>query len=162
MSMVDLHAAYALISKHLDLAKFRGPRPESLIRSAEAALGIGFPPTYRDFVSRLASGRFGPDEFYGLEDERFEHPHGMDAVARTLHDRGKYGLSNNLIAIYEPGDGSVYTLDSSRPDKHGEYPVVEWDGPESDRVIIAQDFGAFFLMIVREVLTDEGRGQRAV
>lgn len=126
-------------------ADFDGPKPERLIRLAEDALGLTFPPTYRMFLSRLGSGDLFGYEFYGVINEDFEHSGIPDAIWLTLDERRTADLNPSFILISDTGYGGYYAIDTSQTTPGGDNPVVEWhhfDPPEVRR-FVAEDFGAF-------------------
>ena len=65
-----------------------GPRPEELVAAAERALGLEFPPGYREFVLDLGAGDVGGEEFFGVVDDGFEDSAIPDGVWLTLRERG--------------------------------------------------------------------------
>jgi len=158
MSMHDYEEAVKIMAKYPDKQSFVGPRPESLIQAAERALGLGFPPTYRRFLLEYGAGGFGSSEICGVIDDDFEHSSVPDAIWYTLIERSEARLPNDLIVIYEVGDGELFCLDLGAKENE-EAPVVAYQPgipPEKQgrerREIIAKDFGEFLLQIVqREV-----------
>lgn len=150
MSMSSYREAVELITRHLDLADFAGPRSESLITAAERKLGIRFPPTYRLFLSEFGAGSFGSEEIFGVIDEDFEASSVPDAIWWTLQDRKNWQLPDHLIAIYDVGNGEVFYLDLSAKVT---VPVIVYDtayAPEDQSgEVIAADFGEFFLELVQ-------------
>jgi hypothetical protein len=139
-----------------DLADFVGERPEELVAAAEAALGFGFPPSYRSFVSRLGAGNFGSFEIYGIIDLPFEGPI-PDAVWATLEERAEpSNLPLSMIVIGDDGMGGTYVLDTA---KGVEPPVEVWNGggsdPDDELERLAPTFGDFLLESVRDELADQ-------
>jgi hypothetical protein len=142
MGMQDYEAALDVIRSNPALAKFVGPRDPGLVDTAEQALGLRFPPTYRRFLEDLGAGNFGPFEVLGVIDEDFEESMVPDGIWYTLTER-ETGLPDDLAIVGEVGDGSLYglRLDGSG----GEAPVVLFEpGAEDGRDEVAfEDFGAF-------------------
>jgi antitoxin YobK len=148
MTVAAVEHAVALCQRHPS-AHFAGPRPES-VPSAESALGVALPPSYRRFVERLGAGSIGPFEVYGLTSEPFDGPI-PDAVWATLTSRrGPSQLPASMVVIGDDGMGGEYVLDTA---KGAEPPVELWYGGAStsgdllERV--ADSFGAFLLDGVR-------------
>lgn len=157
MSMHDFEQALQLIAANAASADFAGPRPDQLISSAEYALGLTFPPTYRSFVGRLGAGAFGGDEFYGVITDGFENSSVPDAIWLTLKQRITSQSPRSLIFVSDTGDGAYYAIDVSQVTTDGESPIVEWWpgaplGAIGNRKVIANDFGEFFLQQVQEAL----------
>lgn len=57
MGMAELEEGLSLVAEHPDASFFAGPRDEDLVKAAEMALGVTFPPTYRPFRVRAGGGR---------------------------------------------------------------------------------------------------------
>jgi hypothetical protein len=151
--MKDLERALALIAEHPDAASFAGKRSELVVRSAEKALGLKLPPTYRRFVLALGAGSFGAAEIYGVIDVDFEKSSVPDAVWVTLRAREKKDLPADLVIVNQEDD--EVTCLRIRPDA-AEGPVLILDvGEDPDRVgthTAAEDFGAYLLSRVEEEL----------
>ncbi len=132
-----------------------GPRKESLVAAAEAALGITFPPTYRRFVRELGAGAIAGEEFYGVVGGDFVNSAAPDVVWVTLNARVEYGLAHAHVYIYNLGDGTGAYLDTARIDISGECPVVaKHSVPRVDEPVehMASDFGAFFYTTIKRAL----------
>lgn len=156
MSLDDYKTAAKLIEEHAALADFEGPKPESLVRKAEAALGLEFPPTYREFLLEFGAGDFAGEEFYGLLDDNFKTSSIPNGIWLTLNERKNRCIPDSLIIVYAVGEGTVFALDSGRSNRIGEYPViaVPINHPLENNSLetIAEDFGRFFLETVRGAL----------
>ena len=155
MSLADVDKAISL-TRQSPRARFLGWRPEALIRSAEAALGLPFPPSYRRFVSELGYAAIGGQAIYGVFDNNFVDSRVPDGIWVTLNERKFPNTPHEMIVVGSTGYCSYYVLDTARRTPDGECPVVEWwpgsgDDP-GDCKVIAEDFGAFFLMLVQEAL----------
>jgi hypothetical protein len=151
--MDDLESALAAIAAHGKEAGFVGRRSEIVVRSAEKALGLRFPPTYRRFLLELGAGSFGSSEIYGVVDIDFENSCVPDAVWATVQARERDDLPVDLIAIGQ--DDDELTCLQIRP-KAEEGPVIALNaGEDPERVgtrAVANDFGAYLLSRVREEL----------
>lgn len=157
MSMNDLNDALKIIEANPSAAFFVGEKSPELVEKAELALGIRFPPSYREFVSRLGCGSFGSFEVYGIASDDFENSCVPDGIWLTLDERRSIGLPGHLILIYSVGEGTTFALDSSQRGDDGECPVVAWPvggASDSGLEVIAKDFGEFLLSMVREELLD--------
>lgn len=161
MGMKEYKQAVEIMNQYVELMDFVGPRSESLIAAAEKALEIRFPATYRRFLSEYGAGAFGSDEIYGIIDADFEKSAVPDAIWFTLLERKNWGLSSNLIAIYDADDGELFCLNVEKMPSE-EAPIITYQPaypPEEQRLeIIAKDFGEFLLQIAqRQVDWKEGR-----
>ncbi|MCZ7567371.1 MAG: SMI1/KNR4 family protein [Ardenticatenaceae bacterium] len=152
MSMRDYELAANMMEEHPNTMDFIGPRPESLVRTAEQALGVTFPPTYRRFLLEYGAGGFGSSEIYGVIDENFEESSIPDAIWYTLTERKEVNLPNGLVVIYAVGDGGLYCLDLQSK-KVDEAPVVVYEpglpNEEQFYEVVAKDFGEFLLDLVQ-------------
>lgn len=141
-----------LLEDHLDEADFE-PQPEERVERAERRLGIRFPPTYRRFLLELGAGGVGSEEIYGLINDDFDESRPPQAVGLTLGLRREGQISDDLVVVYNLGQGSYYALDTGRPRPDGEAPVVGLtpglSGAGNELEVIASDFGSFFLETVR-------------
>jgi antitoxin YobK len=155
MSVKDLQQAFGLIDS-LPGADFHGPKDEHIIKKAEQALGIEFPPSYRMFLSRHGCGDVFGVEFYGIIDENFTDSRIPDSIWLTLNERGTAGLPASMILISDTGDGGYYAIDTSHRNSTLESPVVQWwsglHNDKDDGQIVAEDFGAFMLHQIQEAI----------
>ncbi len=133
---------------------FEGPKPESLVARAEAALGLTFPPSYRQFLLDLGSGDVAGFEVYGLVDEDFVDSAVPDAIWLTLEERESNGLDPRFIIIGALGDGTYDCLDTAHLDASREAPVVQLSADFEDPVKLADSFGEYFLAEVESALSD--------
>lgn len=149
MGMADYEKAKGIISGNQAKAHFAGPRPEELVRAAEAALHVSFPPVYRRFLLEYGAGSFGWVEFYGVIKNDFMHSSVPDGIWSTLTQRQMAKLPHELVIVGDSGTGDLYALDLATND--GSVVIVS---PGSDKVTrekVASDFGAFFLQQVQQV-----------
>jgi len=154
VSLQQLQSAFELLAQS-DIADFHGAKSEELIRQAENALDLRFPPTYRAFVSRFGCGGLRGYEFYGLIDENFVNSGIPNAVWLALRDRIDYGLPKSFIPICDTGLGGYYVIDVSQINADGDSPVIEfWPGAPDPigKNCIAKDFGEFFCERVRDAI----------
>jgi hypothetical protein len=157
MSISSLNEAFNLIEKSKEKADFEGEKPESLIKSAESALGLKVPPTYKKFLKKYGCGDINGFEFFGLIHENFEQSGEPDFVWTTINARRKWHLPHHFIIIGDTGDGDWYALDSSQPNSEGEYPVVIccYDGDTYHTEKIHADFGEFLLTETQFALKED-------
>ncbi len=141
-----------LVNTNMDEADFSGPKPDSLIAKAEAALKLIFPPSYKIFLKNYGCGSFMGDEFYGIINANFEKSTVPDAIGLTLEYRKK-GLPTSLILIYSFGTGEYAALDLSRTNYEGESPVIAchpgFDINLSRAEILADSYGEFLYNTVK-------------
>ena len=157
VSMDDLNEALKIFEANPSAAFFVGEKSPELVEKAELALGVRFPPSYREFVSKLGCGGIGSLEIYGITSDNFENARVPNGIWLTLEERRSIGLPDHLILIYSLGEGTTYALDTSQRGEDGECPVVAWPvgGSSDSRLeVIAKDFGEFLLSMVREELSD--------
>jgi len=133
---------------------FEGAKPESLVARAEAALGLVFPPSYRQFLLELGSGSVAGFEVYGLIDDDFASSAVPDAVWLTLEERRTNGLDARFIVIGALGDGTFDCLDTAHPGLDREAPVVQVSAEGENPVKLAESFGEYFLAEVEDALSD--------
>lgn len=150
MSMSDLDQAFRLIDENTASADFAGPKPEELIRSAEAALGLALPRTYREFVQRLGCGDIAGEEFYGVINSDFENSSVPDGIWLTLNERRAANLSESIIIVGDNGLGGWYAIDTSKRNADGDSPVIDWWSDNQPSQVVADDFGAFLLQRLRQ------------
>lgn len=153
MSLEKYRRAGELIAK-AGGGDFVGPRPEALVARAEAALGLRFPPSYRQFLLELGAGDVGGFEVYGIVNDDFADARVPDAIALTL-DARRSGLGPRYVMIGTLGDGSHDCLDTGHPDATGEAPVVQLSAEYEDPVTLADSFGEYLLVEVEDALSDE-------
>ncbi|MBL8851670.1 MAG: SMI1/KNR4 family protein [Planctomycetaceae bacterium] len=95
---------------------------KSMIHEAERALGVTLPPSFREFSLRYGQINVGEACTGGAR----------VAQAHTPYVREEYGLPAQYIVFkMEHGDIAMWALDTSRPRRDGEYPVVLIDFTES-------------------------------
>lgn len=144
MSIEKYQQAIQLLKEAGD-GDFVGPRPETLLAKAEAALGLTFPLSYRRFLLEMGCGDINGLEVFGLIDDQFENSAIPNGIWLTLNERKESGLHPAYILISDGGDGTLYALDTRQRSNDGEAPVVllSVDGQHSERV--ADSFGDYFL-----------------
>src|SRR5262249_29464172 len=103
MSLEKYRRALELITK-AGGGGFVGARPAAMVARAEAALGLRFPPSYRQFLLELGAGDVGGFEVYGVVNDNFTDARVPDAIALTLQARGS-GLDRRYVMIGTLGDG---------------------------------------------------------
>jgi hypothetical protein len=144
--------AIRLIEDHLDDADFEA-QPEARVAQAERVLGLRFPQSYRRFLLELGAGGVGSEEIYGLVNDDFDDARPPQAVGLTRQFRRDGQISDDLVVIYNLGQGSYYALDTSRAGDDGEAPVVGFtpglNRAGDDLEVVAPDFATFFLETVR-------------
>lgn len=153
MGAAEYETAVKTMKQHPGLMFFAGPRAESLVEAAERALGLRFSATYRRFLLEFGAGSFGAAELYGVIDEQFDRSGVPDAVWCTLTEREEAQLPENLVVIQSSGDGGLVCLEIG-PSAADRAPVVAvhpgYSPAEQPRAILADDFGAHLLRLVRE------------
>ena len=148
MKSNDLYKAFELIDKNR--SDFDGEKSEELIKKAEKALNLSFPPSYRNFLKVLGCGNIMGLEFYGLTNDNFVNSAIPNAIWLTLDER-RLGLPNHLVLIYGVGDGSYYAIDTNTKFVGNENPIVHYSFGEIT-CRIADNFGSFLLEELQTVL----------
>lgn len=120
---MNIQSLSKLIEDNQEYADFEGTKDPELVASAEMKLDTKFPPSYRNFLVSYGCGDIAGVEIYGVIDNNFINSSIPDGIWATLNAREKYKLPHRFIIIGSTGDGYWYALDSSQPDKDGEYPV---------------------------------------
>ncbi len=151
VGMQDVTTALNSVDLIQGRKRFVGPRDAGLIRAAEDALGVQFPPTYRAFLERLGAGSIRGREVYGVIDADFQESTIPDGIWLTLRERQDSELPKSLVIVHWRwrlrGDRYLQTADS-------ENPMVPWHPGVSTRdeelEEVSNDFGQFFLELVRE------------
>ena len=154
MSLKDVSEALDIINQHPSLTIIGGPCDAALVAEAEAAIGSRFPPTYREFLTRLGSLKFAGLEIYGITKPKFERPSASYGVWITLNERRTAHLPKDLLVVGDDGMGGLYCIEL-RDGKEGNVIVYGPDAStpiEQPREFIANDFGEFLLSEVRQHL----------
>ena len=154
MSMQQLRDGLKIVDANRSRGFFGGPCDDKLVAAAETAIGIAFPPTYREFVRQLSAGNFRAFEIYGVTGANFDRGKVPNGIWLTLQLRREGAIPPNFLVIADAGDGAYYCLDL-RPGGQ-ECPVVIYEPaiptipqrPEK----VAEDFGEFFLSQVQQAL----------
>ena len=71
MSISEVESAIDLIRGYSGRKHYVGGRSSDLIRAAETALGVEFPPSYKKFLKELGAGSIRGREVYGITDDNF-------------------------------------------------------------------------------------------
>ncbi len=118
-----------------------GPTPEATVASAEASLGLRFPPSYRQFLRRYGASLCSGFEIYGLPPvpDPGEQPQWSNVVESTLSLRPS-SLPKNSIQISHDGMDHGYFLQCSLSDISFEGAVIEWGPAHGGGKIIAAEF----------------------
>ncbi|MCM2129773.1 SMI1/KNR4 family protein [Larsenimonas rhizosphaerae] len=158
MALIDVFKGIDLAVEHGFEIDLEGKKPASLIEAAEQALGIVFPPSYRDFLLSFGCGDIAGHEFYGVIGPDFSNSGIPDAIWLTLRERVDSNLPSRLVVVSAGGDGSYYSLDCGRVSDDKECPVIIWwpSASEEENLdkneVLFKDFGVFFLDRIRSSL----------
>lgn len=99
-----------------------GPTGEAKIEQAEDALGLRFPPDYREWVRAFGWGGPASLDLYGVDPAEDVVSDQFPSVVRHTLDSRADGLPAGLLVISSSGDGGVYAID------------VDFDSPGTIRV----------------------------
>jgi hypothetical protein len=118
-----------------------GPVAESTIASAEAELGLCFPPSYRIYLARYGATLGQGFEVFGLPhcSDPNQPPQWSHVVKSTLVYRPD-ALPENSVAISHDGMEFGYFLVCSKTDAEIEGSVVKWGPAHDGGQIIADSF----------------------
>jgi antitoxin YobK len=167
MSLQDYEKARELIAYALRrpglISTFVGPKPETLVNSAEERLSVKFPETYRRFLLDYGAGGIGSFEIYGIIQEDFEnysYQH-LNVVWLTKKERTASNLPQYLLPVFELGDGEIFCLDL-RNKEGKEAQVVGFTAgysiSDQSLDVVAEDFGEFLLEQVQLALNITNQG----
>lgn len=152
MSMSDYETAKSKISKYLEQASFYGQQPDSLIFAAQERLKVKFPPTYFRFLQEYGAGGIGSFEIYGLTGKEFDTAERPDVVWYTEKVRTLLEFPEDLIPVYELGDGEFFCLDLSKNTEEAFVvaytPGYDYTGQSFEK--LAEDFGALLLLLIEQ------------
>ncbi|WP_146373551.1 SMI1/KNR4 family protein [Symmachiella macrocystis] len=123
------------------------------IASAETALGIQFPESYRSFLRKVGWGEFSYELLYGLG---MDTPDPLGLVRNTLSERHEASppLPLHFLPVMNDGAGNNYCLDTSRL-VSGECPVVFWDHEQGNNQtpdVEAESFDLWLIELLEELL----------
>lgn len=145
--------AKKIIGLHSDLDDFVGNISDENIAKAEKELNVTFSKSYRQFLKDFGAGNFGAEEIYGILSGDFDNSGIPDAIWFTKKQRCEMALAPNLVIIYFTGGSEYFCLDVNQMNDEGECPVVVCvvgtDTIDKKLEIIAEDFGDFFLDIIK-------------
>ena len=154
-AMENLNKAFELFEKYPAHGTFDSdiPKEEELIQKIEATLDLSFPPSYYQFLKKYGCVDFFGDEYYGIWKKDADGTSGSEVISMTLDYRKQYQLPKKYIIVGNSGYGPKDAIDTSKPDEHGECPVVMVDINDEDPVTkekewyemeqMAPDFGTY-------------------
>ncbi len=140
--------------------EFHGGVGDSLIDRASAAIGLPFPPGYRQFLKKLGCGYVSFQEFIGLGG-----PEHLDVVKETLQQRERSGPSRfplHLIPVLSDGFGNYECIDTASPTSGGgECRVVNWlhDGGDDQKCeVLAESYLEWFWSVLQMIKAVDAQG----
>lgn len=132
-----------------------GGRSKEQIHRAQQLLGIRFSPQLTQFYETFGYLSFFGCEVFGIDPDSTSGILEGNSVAYALHERREYGLPDMWLPIYNYDDGCLAFLDYGTLNQEEEPKVIMggFDG-SGYRLLetLAEDFGAFLLMLVEEGL----------
>jgi hypothetical protein len=145
-----------LIRANPDIANYAdGCDPETLV-AAERVLGGSFPPSCRRLIEEFGTWDIAGTEFLGVYQTPAMGEALLGSVQVTLESRQRYGMPSDLVAVMIDGTGDRIVLDTSRPDRAGEYPVLAWNPGAPDRAQMERlgaDFGTYALELSQRAVS---------
>lgn len=148
MSLIDE------IEKQLDQADafIAGGQSAEVISAAESKLGVSFPPSFREYLSRWGNLSFDGYEYYGLtRNTDFENGSVPNCVWFTLRKRLAAGLPDRLVVFRNENDDVYYCVDTEHILEGNECGVTIWD--HIDRSV-DQRLNCNFLEFLNEELVE--------
>ncbi len=134
-------------------AFFSGNKSSKLLKMAEEKLSIEFSQMYRMFLSEFGAGSYGAIEILGIIDENFEDSCVPDGIWYTLSERQISKLPNNLLIIYEAGNGDLYCQDYGSV-TNSEPKIVIYSAGSGEQTIevVSNNFGEFLIELLNTVI----------
>ena len=130
-AMKNLNKVFELFRLHSEYFHSGSEIPEAMIIKAEDALNVVLPPSYRNFIKKYGTAQFFGSEYYGISNAALRNGGDFESVKRipdaiwyTLTERKQFQLPKKYIIVGAPGYGPLDAIDTSKPDEHGECPVV--------------------------------------
>ncbi len=143
------------LGEHESPCRITGPAADSAISAAEEALGVEFPPSYRQFLKTFGGIALPTHlgivhDFVGISDNGSIAGDAVDVVGRTMRAREEHKLAGHLVIV---GMGAEFQewfcLDLSKPRANGEYPIVLFDARDN---ALDQQFYDDFGQMLSEVM----------
>ena len=141
-----LDRVHQLLHEHADVADTGSPHMDEAVTAAEAALGVMFPESFREYLRRWGWLSFGPNEYQGLSSTTH------NVVATTQRVRQLRGLPSSFVVVCDH-EGDEYVCLDTALFQGGECPVVIWDA--AARTVSrprADNFGDFLESDIRGFL----------
>tara|TARA_B100000989_G_scaffold223398_1_gene170909 strand:+ start:175 stop:729 length:555 start_codon:yes stop_codon:yes gene_type:complete len=168
-AMEHLNKAFELFEKYSRSPYTEDLVSEDFIKDSEKMLNLKVPTTYLLFLKRYGCYGFFGRDFFGIVPCLFKEKKGYedlvslyDAFNITLEKRQQSQLPNKYIIVGNPGYGPLDAIDTSKPDEHGECPVVMIQGILQDPITkedtwlegekLAPDFGTYLYNESKEAL----------
>jgi hypothetical protein len=131
-----------------------GPQSEKTIADLEHALGVTLPPSYRQFLAHFGGFKLLGSSVSGILDGQPLAKGTGSLYGDTQLFRRELGGPEHLLVI-QPDQEAPYCLDTRKPDRNGEMPVVcyELDTKHVDRM--AASFGEWFAEYLELQLDDD-------
>lgn len=130
----------------------KGPTSEKVVSKAEALLGFKISVQHRKFYSEVGYLSFSGFEFYGICNDKFSGNAVICAIETTIKERKKYNLPLEWVLFCSFDDGYMGYLDYSKPNKHGEPPLimVYYDGHKYEVLKkVSDDIGQYIKKCVK-------------
>jgi len=137
------------LSDHESPCRITGPAQDAAIAAAEEALGVSFPPSYRQFLKTFGGIALPTHlgivhDFIGVADA------GDGVVGRTLRAREERRLAMHLVVVGLGAEHQEwFCLDVSKQRANGECPIVLFDARDN---ALDQQFYDDFGQMLDEVI----------
>lgn len=125
------------------------------VADAEAVLGVVFPPSLREYLTRFGWVEMADREFFGLGDGV---PQFLELVRITTSERTEAGapLPRSLIPLLNDGGGNLYCVVAT-PGSSNDGMVVLWDheqGAEQVPEVCAADLESWLESVLNDVTAE--------
>jgi hypothetical protein len=148
---MSLHDDVDQLLKESD-AFIAGGQTQAIVASAEAKLGLSFPPSFREYLLRWGNLSFDGCEYYGLtRNTDFENASIPNCVWFTLRKRSQVGLPGSLVVFRNIDDDEYVCVDTDHALDGEERGIAIWDNTERS---VSQSLPVSFIDYLREELLD--------
>jgi hypothetical protein len=142
--MRDLEELFGELRSLEEKIEFNGAKSEELVTSLETALGVKFPPSYRQFLLNFGGAFLTGNIISGIYESAPLMPNEGSTFGDTQRYREVFGMPNYLIVV-APDEDAPYCLDSRETDENGEMPVVCYTFHTKHIGVIAESFEEYLI-----------------
>ena len=148
---MSLHDEVDQLLKDTD-AFVAGGQEDATIASAEAKLGVLFPPSFREYLRRWGNLSFDGCEYYGLTRNTDLEKAGVpNCVWFTLRKRSQVGLPQGLVVFRNNDDDEYICIDTDQKLNGDERGIAIWDNIERS---VSHSLPVNFIEFLRDELLE--------